>query len=519
MWNTSDKIKLDKLSKAVACIACQIKNGGGGEETDPIFKASPAATITVEDIQKWNTSYVETDPIFKASPAYGITLQDIEKWNLGGETPNLQQVTDKGNTTNNGIESNSYISGTQSVIKGVNGRGTINSNFLMSNRNYELPDKSGTIALLDDIKPETDPIFTSSPSYSITQADITRWNEGGSGGGDYVPMAGMNVAGGEYMKEGFAVSNFNFVNETPPNSYLTFSIDRGLGGFIFQAGEKSAPNETTSSISASSTNINFSNSTANEYGAYSSSNTLGGANSSSVLFGNAADGTFNSSTQIMFGSNVIGKDSSMRLSNQGSDFNTGEEYYSEFRIDRKGYNFVNLYAANNDPAYTRKLVSTVDGYLAWQDNQDTSKMATRSVVNGAVNSNIPELILPVSDSFEVVLQYKNASDSRALFRVPVSSPLGQTDEIMLDFRRASIFGGSGVETSTYDGMMLSKATGETIFDTTMYDDSNEVPKMLIRITNNFDGTIKVFHVSYFVSGNGERATMWCEPIFSEGIPS
>lgn len=50
-----------------------------GDESDPIFTASPAHGITAEDIEKWNSD--ETDPIFTASPAYGIKSEDIEKWN------------------------------------------------------------------------------------------------------------------------------------------------------------------------------------------------------------------------------------------------------------------------------------------------------------------------------------------------------------------------------------------------------------------------------------------------------
>ena len=56
-----------------------LPGGLSGEESDPIFTASPAHGITAEDIEKWNSD--ETDPIFTASPAYGIKSEDIEKWN------------------------------------------------------------------------------------------------------------------------------------------------------------------------------------------------------------------------------------------------------------------------------------------------------------------------------------------------------------------------------------------------------------------------------------------------------
>jgi len=64
-------------------------------ETDPVFSASPAATITNTNKTNWNTaynwgnhatqgyltSYTETDPIFNASVAKTITSQDKANWN------------------------------------------------------------------------------------------------------------------------------------------------------------------------------------------------------------------------------------------------------------------------------------------------------------------------------------------------------------------------------------------------------------------------------------------------------
>lgn len=82
------------------------------EEIDPVFTASPAASITDENIISWNNkssfsgSYndltdkptklsefdndagyldTETDPIFSASAAHGITDEDISNWNAKSE--------------------------------------------------------------------------------------------------------------------------------------------------------------------------------------------------------------------------------------------------------------------------------------------------------------------------------------------------------------------------------------------------------------------------------------------------
>lgn len=66
-----------------------------GGETDPIFSASEAASITLNDKTNWSTayswgdhsaegyltSYTETDPIFSASEAASITSTDTSNWN------------------------------------------------------------------------------------------------------------------------------------------------------------------------------------------------------------------------------------------------------------------------------------------------------------------------------------------------------------------------------------------------------------------------------------------------------
>lgn len=72
-------------------------------ESDPIFGASPASTITASDISDWNAkqdaltaganitisgseisatfTFTESDPVFSASPAASITSSDISDWN------------------------------------------------------------------------------------------------------------------------------------------------------------------------------------------------------------------------------------------------------------------------------------------------------------------------------------------------------------------------------------------------------------------------------------------------------
>ena len=64
-------------------------------ETDPVFNASPAGTITLQNKTNWNTAYgwgnhatagylttyTETDPVFLASAAAGVTTQLVSNWN------------------------------------------------------------------------------------------------------------------------------------------------------------------------------------------------------------------------------------------------------------------------------------------------------------------------------------------------------------------------------------------------------------------------------------------------------
>lgn len=163
-------------------------------ETDPLFTASPAYTITSGDITSWKnfvenggggsaytlpiasgtilggikvgtgltidvtgilsaTPFVETDPFFTASPAHNITNADITNWN------NLVAQGGSGNT-------GGYILpiATPTVLGGIKvGTGlTIDGTGILSATPFV----------------ETDPLFTASPAYNITSGDISNWNGG-----------------------------------------------------------------------------------------------------------------------------------------------------------------------------------------------------------------------------------------------------------------------------------------------------------------------------------------------------
>ena len=76
-------------------------------ETDPVFTASDAFSITTSDITNWNTAYgwgdhasagyltTETDPVFSASDAASITATDISNWNA---KPDSVAITSNGST-------------------------------------------------------------------------------------------------------------------------------------------------------------------------------------------------------------------------------------------------------------------------------------------------------------------------------------------------------------------------------------------------------------------------------------
>lgn len=98
----------------------------------------------------------ETDPIFTASPSFSIKQSDIDKWNTDNPTSTLQQVTDEGNQTTNPIVSTNYIGGSFLEVTSNGFPGVLNSNFITESRDYSLPDKDGTFAMLSDIPSEVD---------------------------------------------------------------------------------------------------------------------------------------------------------------------------------------------------------------------------------------------------------------------------------------------------------------------------------------------------------------------------
>lgn len=212
-WTQSDNTKLDYIKNKpnLATVATSgnysdlngkptiptktsdLNNDSGfiTSETDPIFSASTASSITATDVTNWNgkynkpsggipktdlasdvqtslgkadtalQSFTETDPVFKASAAYGISSSDITNWN--SKTSNTGTITSvKMNGTiisSSGeadlgtvITSHQDISGKQdTLISGTNIK-TINGNSLLGSGNLSISGGSSQVVYTDYIE-------------------------------------------------------------------------------------------------------------------------------------------------------------------------------------------------------------------------------------------------------------------------------------------------------------------------------------------------------------------------------
>ncbi|MFA6514774.1 MAG: tail fiber domain-containing protein [Candidatus Paceibacterota bacterium] len=128
-------------------------------ETDPIFTAwdkSTGVNITesqISDLQNYLTSYTETDPIYISSQAHNITSTDIT---------NLSHLSG----INNGDETNSTIKTKLGVATNSN------DGYLSSIDWTTFNNKQPAGSYLTSFT-ETDPVFTASPSSSISLSDLT----------------------------------------------------------------------------------------------------------------------------------------------------------------------------------------------------------------------------------------------------------------------------------------------------------------------------------------------------------
>ena len=154
--------------------------------------------------QKINANFTELydgqDPanLISTDPDNAIELgTDGKLWSGGGvgSVGTLQQVTDNGNTTTNAIEVSNHIKASEfrssaDDITFADGSGNpifffastganqanFSKQYLTSDRNYEYPDASGTIALTSDIPTELSELTDDSAHRLVTDTQISTWD-------------------------------------------------------------------------------------------------------------------------------------------------------------------------------------------------------------------------------------------------------------------------------------------------------------------------------------------------------
>ncbi len=180
-------------------------------ETDPIFVASPANSITNTMISNWNTAYSwgnhatagyltsESDPVFNASPANSITNTMITNWNTAFSWGDHATA--------------GYLTAESDPIFAASPANSI-TNTMISNWNTAY--SWGNHATAGYLTTETDPIFNASPAGSITNTMISNWNTAFSWG-DHA-TAGYLTAESDPI---FAASPANSITNTMISDWNT----------------------------------------------------------------------------------------------------------------------------------------------------------------------------------------------------------------------------------------------------------------------------------------------------------
>jgi len=215
--------------------AFQAASAASYAETDPIFSASPAAGITVDQTNNWNTAFswgnhadagyltAETDPVFSASAAAGITPGAIGNWNT---------AYGWGNHASAGYLTQTSGDARYALIGNVYSKSQSDARYLTGFT-------------------ETDPIFSASPAGGIQTSDLTNWNAkiGGSGSAGYLSKF---TAGGALTNSVIAENNGKIgVGTASPGQALEVNgtVKSSTGGFMFPDGtvQTTAATNTTSS--------------------------------------------------------------------------------------------------------------------------------------------------------------------------------------------------------------------------------------------------------------------------------
>ena len=84
--NVAKTFSLEQQRQEINLLAADLHALGGISETDPVFTASAASSVTAQNISDWNSAYQftsnfqESDPIFTASAAFAVTHLRIANW-------------------------------------------------------------------------------------------------------------------------------------------------------------------------------------------------------------------------------------------------------------------------------------------------------------------------------------------------------------------------------------------------------------------------------------------------------
>lgn len=149
----------------------------------------------------------ETDPVFTASAAHGISSSDITNWNAKASTSDIKDGTltiTNNNTTLGTFTANQSSNTTIDLSVPTKTSDLVNDSHFVTSSDDSLPniveltyeeykqletnnllDPNTEYHIAEDSSQgitEEDPIFTSSPAYTITNQDISNWNSASGGG-------------------------------------------------------------------------------------------------------------------------------------------------------------------------------------------------------------------------------------------------------------------------------------------------------------------------------------------------
>jgi hypothetical protein len=147
-------------------------------ETDPVYSASDAATISSSNISNWNnafgwgnhatagylTAFTENDPVFTSHISYGINSTDTEQWDSAYSWGNHAEM---GYLTSVSAESDPIFSSSDAY--GINASDISNWTTAYNWGDHSIQGYLTTFT-------ENDPDFNTSPASGISSTNISNWN-------------------------------------------------------------------------------------------------------------------------------------------------------------------------------------------------------------------------------------------------------------------------------------------------------------------------------------------------------